>query len=140
MLEWQHLHHRPHPGHPQCLALTRVGVITAGLRLGLGLGLELALIESKSLLGQPNGRLAHGHRAHTSTPNIPFAFHPALEHPSALPHNRALPHTLVLEQSLLWSMLCLPTTLLGGNQLLQPSSLNRIIGQNRVLQNLEIPL
>lgn len=76
MVEWQHLHHWPLPGHPQTPALTRVGVITAGLGLGLGLGSEVVLSESSSLLGQPNGRLAHGHRPHTSTPNIPSALCP----------------------------------------------------------------
>lgn len=46
-------------------------VVTAGLGLVLGLGSELALSDSNSLLGQPNGRLVHGHRPHTSTPNTP---------------------------------------------------------------------
>lgn len=130
MVKRQCLHHQLLPGQPQSPALTRVGVITAGLGLGLGLGLELVLGESNSLLGQLNGGLAHGHRPHTSTPNIPSALcptHRPFKHPSALPHTPAPDHsllcpTLALEHPLLCSMLRLPTALLGGNQPLQPSS------------------
>lgn len=109
MVERQRLHHQLLPGQPQSPALTRVDVITAGLGLGLGLVLELVLSESSSLLGQPNDGLAHGHRPHTSTPNIPSALcptHRPFKHPSSLPHIPAPDHSLLCPTLWSWSIPC----------------------------------